>query len=57
MNMHGRMAQRLTHHPLVQVLGYMFATFTSLNVHIGKLAVRESSRRMGIATGLIQASI
>jgi len=37
------------------VLGYIFVAFTSLNVHIGKIAVRDDCRRLGIGSALIQA--
>ncbi|GAX74899.1 hypothetical protein CEUSTIGMA_g2345.t1 [Chlamydomonas eustigma] len=41
----------------VQILGYAFLTFTSVNVHISKIAVRESYRRLGVATGLIREGL
>lgn len=39
------------------ILGYAFLTFTSVNIHVSKIAVRESFRRLGIATGLMKESL
>ena len=48
------------HHPHIaqaddrQVKGYLFLAFTSVNVHVGKVAVRPEWRRQGVARSLFE---
>lgn len=40
----------------VQVAGYVIITFSSVNAHVGKLAVRPECRRQGVASALMRVS-
>ena len=40
--------------PAGGIYGYVIITFTTVNAHIAKIAVREDIRRMGVARGLLK---
>jgi GNAT superfamily N-acetyltransferase len=40
-----------------QVQGYVFLALSSINVHVGKIAVRPEWRRRGVASGLLQVGV
>lgn len=40
-----------------QVAGYVIITFSSVNAHVGKLAVRPECRRQGVASALMRVRV